>query len=195
MTRTDTARLIAAILLALIGYHASANDLNLSRLMQMLAQNKTGSASFVEKKYIAVLDQAIVSSGELSYTAPDRLEKRTLEPVTESMLLEGDTLTIDRKGKQTVTLSLQAHPEMSAFVESIRGTLTGNQAALESCYTLELTGTDTAWQLILIPRQADMSRVLSRIKIAGKKAEVTRIDFEQPGGDHSEMRIRASAQP
>ena len=39
---------------------------------------KSGKATFVEKKYLAMLDQPLESSGELSFTA-DRLEKRTVK--------------------------------------------------------------------------------------------------------------------
>jgi len=48
--------------------------------MQLLAQSRSAHASFVETKSIAMLDKPVISSGELFYTAPDHLEKRTLNP-------------------------------------------------------------------------------------------------------------------
>ncbi|MEQ1668930.1 MAG: outer membrane lipoprotein carrier protein LolA, partial [Sulfuriferula sp.] len=46
--------------------HAAAWDLD--QLMRNLAQTRAGHASLVETKSIAILDQPIVSSGELFYT-------------------------------------------------------------------------------------------------------------------------------
>ena len=53
---------------------------DLGQLMADLARNKGGKARFVEKKFLAVLDKPLIATGEMTYTAPDRLEKRTLTP-------------------------------------------------------------------------------------------------------------------
>ncbi|MFH1603708.1 MAG: LolA-related protein [Pseudomonadota bacterium] len=177
----------AALLLAASA--ATAGDWKLPALMQLLAQNKAGKAIFVEKKYIAIIDKPIESSGELAFTAPDRLEKRTLKPNPELLILEGDNLTIDQPGKRRRTVNLQAYPEVSAFVESIRGTLAGDRSMLEQVYTLELTGSAEKWQLVLAPTQARMLDIVNRIRIGGSHADVKTIDFEQADGDRSEMVI------
>ena len=43
------------------------------------------------------------------YDAPGRLEKRTKEPRPETLLLEGDVLTVQRGGQPDV-LDLKAYP-------------------------------------------------------------------------------------
>jgi len=182
-------RAIAGAILVFAASAATAADWNLPELMQLLAQNKAGKAIFVEKKYLGIIDKPIESSGELAFTAPDRLEKRTFKPNPELLVLEGDSLTIDQPGRRRQTVSLQVHPEVSAFVESIRGTLAGDRAALEKVYTLELTGSVEKWQLLLVPTQARMQSIISRIRIGGSNADVRTIDFDQADGDRSEMVI------
>jgi outer membrane lipoprotein-sorting protein len=182
-------RTLAAVLLALATGVAMAGDVKLPELMQLLAQQKSGKASFVEKKYIGIVDKPVESSGELAFTAPNKLEKRTLKPALESLVLEGDSLTIDQADKRRFTVSLQEHPEVSAFVESIRGTLAGDRTALEKYYTVAVTGPMEKWQLQLIPTQARMAQVISRIRINGAHASVKTIEFEQADGDRSEMFI------
>lgn len=182
-------RAIAGAILVFAASAATAGDWKLPELMQLLAQNKAGKAIFVEKKFIGIIDRPMESSGELAFIAPDRLEKRTLKPNPESLILEGDSLTIDQPGKRRHTFSLQTHPEVSAFVESIRGTLAGNRALLEKVYTLELTGSAEKWQLVLVPTQARMLGIISRIRIGGSHADVKTIDFDQADGDRSEMVI------
>ena len=84
-----------ALLLALLfsGLPAAhAADWQLADLMQQLGQVKNAQARFVERKYIALLDKPVESSGELSFTAPDRMEMRTLRPKKQSLLLEGNRL-------------------------------------------------------------------------------------------------------
>lgn len=191
MTMLDVTliRAIAGAILALCVSGVRADDWQLPRLMQLLAQNKASKAIFVERKYIGIIDKPVESSGELAFTAPDKLEKRTLKPKPESLVLEGDSLTVDQPGKHRFTVSLQDHPEISAFIESIRGTLAGDHSALGKFYTLELTGSAEEWQLILIPKQARMINIISRIRIGGSHANVKTIDFDQGDGDRSEMVI------
>lgn len=158
------------------------------QLMQGLAQNKSGRASFVEKKYIAVLEQPVESSGELLYTAPDRLEKRTLKPRPESMVIDSGNLTVER-GKRRMLLRLQDYPELAAFTESIRGTLAGDIAALRRVYNLDLEGTPERWTLTLRPVETRMLAVVQRIRIGGSNAEVKTIEIEQADKDRSVMTI------
>lgn len=166
-----------------------------STLMQALATHKSAKATFVERKYLAVLDQPVESRGELSFTAPDRLEKRTLSPRPESLVLQGDTLTVDDANKRHMTLSLNSSPEAAAFVESIRGTLAGDLAALRRYYSLELNGSEARWKLLLVPQQARMAKLVSRIRMEGSGTSVRLIVFEQADGDRSEMQITPVPNP
>ncbi|MES2687322.1 MAG: LolA-related protein [Pseudomonadota bacterium] len=177
----------AGLLLGLLGTPALA-AWDVAQLMQGLAQNKSGRASFVEKKYIALLDKPVESSGELLYTAPDRLEKRTFKPRPESMLIESGTLTVER-GKRRTTLRLQDYPELVAFTESIRGTLAGDLAALRRIYNLDLEGTEERWTLTLRPMETKMLEVVQRIRIGGSRAEVKTVEIEQTDKDRSVMVI------
>lgn len=184
---------LAGLVLALAAGAGQAAQLSVADLMQMLGQQKSGTATFVEKKYIAMLSQPLESSGELSFTAPDRLEKRTLKPKPEAAVLEGDKLILERGDGRKMTVALSDRPEVAAFVESIRATLSGDRGALERFYTLALSGSAEQWQLSLTPIQPLMQKVISQIRIAGKQAQVRSIEFVQADGDRSEMLITSTS--
>ena len=172
-----------------------AGDWALADLMHLLAQQKSGKASFVEKKYIGILDKPLESSGELSFDAPDRLEKRTLKPRMEAILLEGDKLTVTMYEKRPVSLRLQDHPEVAAAVESIRGTLSGDKVALEKNYAIEFTGVQGKWQLTLTPVQKAVAKVVRQVHIGGADANIKTITFDQADGDRFEMTISKVVAP
>ncbi len=167
---------------------------DLEQLMNALALNKAGRATFVETKYIALLEKPVESSGELLYTAPDRLEKRTLKPKPEAMIVNGDDLLIER-GRQKHRLQLSAYPELAAFIDSIRGTLAGDRKALERSYRLSLEGTTEHWTLQLLPVDEKMQAVIKRIRIVGLRDEVRSIEIAQTDGDSSMMRIEKLTTP
>ena len=167
---------------------------DVQQLMDSLAQNKSGRATFVEKKYIAVLDKPVESSGELIYTAPDGLEKRTLKPRPESMTVKGGELFVER-GRQKHNLQLQAYPELAAFIDSIRGTLAGDRKALERNYRLSVEGAPERWTLQLQPLDEKMQAVVQRIGISGVRQQVRSIEIIQADGDRSVMAIENLATP
>jgi outer membrane lipoprotein-sorting protein len=182
-------QLLASFIGMILSASSYAGDWALPELMHLLAQKKSGKAVFVEKKYIGILDKPLESSGELSFDAPDRLEKRTLKPRPEAMLLDGDKLTLTLHEKRPLNLRLQDHPEVSALVESIRGTLSGDQAALEKNYAIDLTGTQGKWQLTLTPVQKAVAKVVRQVNIGGADANIKTITFDQVDGDRFEMTI------
>ncbi|MDA8225458.1 MAG: outer membrane lipoprotein carrier protein LolA [Betaproteobacteria bacterium] len=186
----------AVLVLALVfaALPAGADPLQLPELMHRLAGVKARRAHFVEERRIGVLDVPLRSLGELVYAAPDRLEKRTLQPRPEDLRLDGDILTIVRPDKQPVTIDIRNYPQAAALIASVRGTLAGDVAALEQFYRIELHGTLTAWQLQLVPRDGQMRDLFSDIEIDGERDDVRLIRYDQPNGDHAVMTIARDAE-
>ncbi|MBI4742539.1 MAG: outer membrane lipoprotein carrier protein LolA [Betaproteobacteria bacterium] len=179
------------LLLTCLGLPGAARAAwDVERLMQALAQQKSSKAVFVERKTIALLDKPLESSGELSYQAPDRLEKRTLKPKPERMLLDKDVLTIER-GKQKISVQLDDYPEIRAFVDSIRGTLAGDRKSLERYYALSVYGTPERWKLTLLPSDQKIAALLARITFLGHGHRIDSIEYLQADGDRSLMTIEA----
>lgn len=161
---------------------------DIDTLMRGLARHEGGRARFVETRNIALLDKPVVLSGELLYAPPSRLEKRTLKPKPELMVLDGDTLLLER-GKQKFSLRLSQQPEAAAFVDSLRGTLSGDKATLEKSYKLRLDGDERHWMLDLLPNDQRIAAFVLRITFGGRKNQVEWIRYLQADGDSSTMTI------
>ncbi|MHA6823351.1 LolA family protein [Ralstonia pseudosolanacearum] len=162
---------------------------NLDRLMSTLARNKSGRATFVETKYLAIAAQPVESSGELMFVAPDHLEKHTLSPKPEHLVVDGDKLTIERNQRK-YTLPLAQYPELDAFIESIRATLAGNRYALEQVYRVAVSGRGDDWTLTLTPLDARMLKVVSTITLDGTRDRLHRVAIQQADGDRSVMQLQ-----
>ena len=180
-------RLLAGLLLSALAIPVLA-AWDLAQLMDDLARTRGGKARFIETKYIALLDRPVVSSGEMSFTTPDRLEKRTLTPRPETLLLDRDRLTIER-GRQKLSIDLASQPEALAFVDSIRGALTGNRQALEKNYALHLAGSRDNWKLTLLPSEQAIAAIVQRITITGQRNRIRSIEYLQADGDRAVMTI------
>jgi outer membrane lipoprotein-sorting protein len=165
-----------------------AAPFDLAHLMARFATVKSASAQFVERRYLHFLKAPLIAKGVLIFTAPNRLEKKTLEPAAENMVIDGDTLTVQREG-QTQTLSLSAYPQIGAFIEGIRATLTGDAASLQRIYQADLQGNANGWLLQLQPRDPAMQAVMRSISISGSGSVIDRIQTIEHDGDRTDLRI------
>ncbi len=180
-------QLIAALALASLAATAHA-AFTMDQLMAELAQNRGGRAKFVEKRYLAVLERPLIAKGEMTYTPPDHLEKRTLTPKPETLVLDQDQVVVER-GKRRFSIDLASRPEALAFVDSIRRTLAGNREALERNYTLTLSGSSEQWVLTLAPTAQPIAALLERITVSGSNDQIRTIDYLLTDGDRTELTI------
>ena len=162
----------------------------LPQLMHGLGQVRAASGRFVERKTIHVLDAPLMTSGTLTYAAPDYLRKMTLSPIGQDFVLEqGQVEITSGADHQRETFSLGAAPQIAGLVEGIRATLAGDLPMLERYYTVRLTGSEAGWQLFLQPKNAQATRFITWMLIQGSGNRLTAIDTASLNGDHSEMSI------
>jgi Outer membrane lipoprotein carrier protein LolA-like len=168
---------------------------SLDALMSLLAQRKHGHVTFVEEHYLAVLDRPVESSGELLYDAPDRLEKRTLKPKPETLVLEHGVITA-RRGRHTYQLNLSDYPQIVPLIDSIRATLAGDRASLERTFKVQLDGTPEQWKLLLAPggpmgqpSDSTVARTVKQIRIEGAGDAIHSVEIQQADGDRSVLTI------
>jgi hypothetical protein len=184
--------LVALIALSLCASAAGASELD--EVMGLLATRQHGRVEFVDQQFLHILDHPIESSGELRYDAPDRLEKRTLKPHAETLVLAGGVLTIERaRGRRVV--DLRAYPQIQPFVESIRATLAGDRTSLERLFHLEFAGSLGRWTLTLVPLDSNVKRAVAQVRIDGMRDQLLKVEIRQPDGDRSLMTLRPAASP
>jgi hypothetical protein len=161
---------------------------DLARLLAEIARQDTSSRRFVERRFVGALDAPVDASGELRFVKPSRLEKRTLKPRPETLVLDGDRLEVDGPAGRR-TLSLQQVPEAAALVESLRATLSGDRVGLERAFTVALQGTAAHWTLRLVPRDPRAARLVKEVRVAGQRGELDLVEIDQVDGDQSVMRV------
>jgi outer membrane lipoprotein-sorting protein len=191
----------AAALVVLAALIPPALAFDLHALAALLAERKSAEARFTEERTVSGLDGTLRSSGTLSFSAPDRFARQTLEPRAESMVVEGNTVSI-RRGGRTRQMALDAVPELTALLAAVRGTLTGDAAALQQHFRVQLAGTAASWTMTLVPRDDRLAAQVRELQIVGQRGELRTLELSLAGGDRSLMIIEplppalpGSAQP
>ena len=181
-------RRACALVVIALAWPVAAQAYGVPELFQTLGQGKPRRAQFLEKKTLALLDKPVESSGEISFTPPARLEKRTVKPRPERIVIEGDLATIERGGKQQ-SLRLSQQPGIAALIDSIRSTLAGDLNALTRNYSAGVAGDASRWRLTLRPLDPSLSNIVEHVEITGSQGVVRTVEIFQADGDRSLMTL------
>ena len=158
------------------------------QLMEALAKIEAYDSDFIERKSSGFLTSDLELKGTISYKAPDKFEKHTTVPFDERLSIDGDIITIEKSEVdqlQEQRVSLGAHPALSALVNSVRATLSGDLKRLEELSQVSLSGNKNDWLLTLAPRNEKLSKHLKQLRVYGKQDKITRVDTEEADGDRS----------
>jgi len=153
-------------------------------LMATLAQRKAGEVRFAEERIVSGLDQPLRYSGTMSFSAPDRLERQTLTPRRESLVVDGNEITLQR-GERVRRLTLDSMPELAALVAALRGTLSGDASALRGYFKPTVEGSAARWTLTLVPLDFHLLSVVRLLRIDGINADVRVVELQLADGDRS----------
>lgn len=172
-----------------IGPVVSDSNWNINTLMQQLSQVKEANADFQETKNSSLLTAPLKTRGQLIYRAPSYLEKRITHPYRESLRIENNNMVRESQDGKRQTLSLGAYPAAGALVESFRATLAGDLSALQRFYRIELHGNKKQWQLLLLPKDPDISETIQAIRLYGRENTIYAIHTQEASGDSSQMAL------
>ena len=171
------------------------------QLMHEMAQIKSSRHAFTERKFLVMLTAPLDSSGVLSYEAPGRLEKHTLKPQDERMVLNQNILVVENRTRHLKrTMMANQYPAVGALVESIRATLAGDLDTLLHHYQASLQGDAANWRLQLVPNDPAARTLVREVRMEGRGNAIRVIEVIQANGDRSVMKVgaeipAASAEP
>ena len=187
-----TTRAIGRRILLALPLAAQAPD-PLREVMAAFTAQRDSRAVFVEEKELPELERPLVSRGLLAWRAPDRLEKRTVEPEAEIFLVEGDTLTIERPGRGIrESLPLDTAPEIRPLVEAVRATLAGDLATLRAHHEVSFSGNPANWRILLVPRSVRVLAAVQRITLEGEGGFLRTVETQ---GRDGRTRLMATRLP
>lgn len=161
----------------------------LDGVMAGLAQVGERRATFEEERRIGALTRPLVSHGLLVWRRPGHLEKTTIAPRPEALVVDGDRLTLTAGGDAPRTVSLASQPQIAALVEAIRGPLSGDLAGLRRVFTVQPEGAAAAWRITLTPIEPQVAALVRSVTVEGAQATIRVITTEQSNGDVQRMTI------
>ena len=155
-------------------------------LVNSLGRPAPARTAFAEARFLKVLDQPLVVSGELAWLGGDRLERQVDHPNREVSSIADGEVTQQREGRSPRRFSLKRAPQLQILLDSFVALLGGNSERLEQAFAIQHTVSDSKrWTLTLTPRDPTLVRSVSRIEIDGQGNEPRCMRVQEADGDLS----------
>lgn len=141
------------------------------------------SARYREEKRIAILARPLISEGTVHYAPPRRFARHTQTPSPSSVVLDGNTLRFG-DGATQQSIDVAANPLVRAFVDSFLLVIAGDGAMLKQRFTVDFRAlAGQKWQLVLVPRDASLGRILSEVGFTGDGLVLSQLRIREATGD------------
>ncbi|WP_251977929.1 outer membrane lipoprotein carrier protein LolA [Salinicola avicenniae] len=171
--------LLLSLLLCLLPVSAQAFDLG--DLQQRLAATPSLAGSFEQQRYLADLDSTLDSRGRFRFVRGERVVWQLEAPVEERIELTPEAITSGSGD--------QAPPGGEQVAQLFLQLLEGDWQALESRFSITLSGEAAQWTVNLIPREAALRERIERIILNGGERYLQRLEMQTPTGDRLHVRL------
>ena len=144
-------------------------------------------ATFVEKKYLALLALPLKSAGQLYFLPPNYLTRMVDSPTKSKLSITPTELRMQDPGGDEV-LDLRQNPELRAFVTSLVRVFAGDRKHLEKSYAISYAHDaehETKWSLTLTPLAKPLTEMVRYLRLDGSGAAVLSIEIREPNGDRT----------
>lgn len=154
-------------------------------LVASLGRPAPARTAFTEARFMKMLAQPLVVSGELAWLGGDRLERRVDHPRREISTIADGEVTQQREGREARHFSLRRAPQLQLLLDSFVALLGGDAARLEQSFLIRHDARGEDWTLSLTPRDAALARTIGHIDIDGHGREPRCLRMQEADGDLS----------
>lgn len=142
----------------------------------------------------ALLAEPLVVRGTLEYRGPGELARRVVAPYTESVVVSGDRVELQREGERPRRFSLRRAPELAGVLGSFSALLGGDAAALQQTFDARVDeGEDGRWTLRLEPVDHDIAERIPRVTVHGAGDAPRCFVVDEAEGERSTMLVGDAA--
>lgn len=153
-------------------------------LVALLQKNTSQQGEFTQQRFLKSLDKPITTGGRFVLLTKKGLLWQMKKPFVNNLLVKPSGI-MQWNGQSWVA---NENVAQSQQVGLFLGLLSGDISAIESQFSLNLTGTEENWTLQLMPSSLLMKQIFDSIKIRGGET-VKEIELNEKQGDRTLIRF------
>ncbi len=180
-------RLLVFTVLLVLSLNARG-DIGFDQLAQITGMPDKHAGTFVQEKYLQVVDASLESSGVFEYERGKSIRWEILEPIQSELLMTPAGVSSKQNGEELLQLDASANPAAAALGEIFFAVLTADWGVLESYVELSGTIDGDNWHAVLEPLEQSARLVFTRVELSGSGL-LEKIVLHESSGDRTTIRL------
>lgn len=144
---------------------------------------------FTQSKYLAELDQPLVSSGHFVVARGHGLIWQVEKPVKTTLVIGQTQLVQSNNGQETLRIDANQQPGLNVVAALLLAVFQADVARLRDFFDVDSHSEKDHWTLQLKPKSAAVAKFISSLTIDGGES-INRIEIDEAGGDRSVIQLR-----
>lgn len=151
---------------------------------------RTMQCSFVQTKHVKMLNDRLVSKGQMHFRAGDRLRWAYTSPYQYTFVLNGDKVKLS-KGKRSDVINTAGNKLFREIARIMMNSVVGKCLTDDKDFSSRVSATSTEYVATLTPRRKELKSMFSLITLRfdRKRAMVTSVELSEKNGDKTVIRL------
>ncbi|MBU2885705.1 outer membrane lipoprotein carrier protein LolA [Gilvimarinus agarilyticus] len=175
---------------------SSADDQkHLQSVAAQLANSLPVHGQMQQHKYMAILNEPLVSSGTFDLKTNGDLTWSVQEPFAVLYRIVDGTIMRTLEGEQT-EITARKEPSVYGFFQIVGKLFDLQLKGLESFFTVQLPHSelDAQWQLRLLPNNKRLASAIAAIVVTGEQGRLHNVTVQEPNADYTRIQFQYAAQ-
>jgi hypothetical protein len=168
----------------------NSNPVLQARILQQLANQSQKKFHFLQEKKLAILSKPLVTEGELLLKENDTLIWDIQQPYAIRYELHpGLIKEMDANGERTMPTG--SNPLAAALTQVMVAAFSGHWENRNDLAKVSAYGTETAWELEIIPYSIDLQKLIQGITVNGSNSNIHQINILEINHDSTVIHLTA----
>lgn len=190
--------ILIVMLIALFALPLSAETLTQQQKQEVIvkinkaASNiKSMSCSFVQTKYLSILNDKMVSKGQMYYKQSDKLRWEYTEPYKYLFIFNGTKVYVGNNTRKDV-IDTNSNKVFKEVARIMMNTVTGKALSNSADFSVDAAVDSKYYTITLVPKKKDLKQMFSKIVLNFTKSNImiSELNIYEKNGDRTNIQLK-----
>ncbi|WP_301869043.1 outer membrane lipoprotein carrier protein LolA [Bacteroides caecimuris] len=154
------------------------------------AELKSMSCTFVQTKNLSMLNDKMVSKGQMYYSQPNKLRWEYTSPYNYIFIFNETKVYVGNKSKKDV-IDTNSNKVFKEIARIMMNTVTGKALSNTADFSVSVADAPNFWEITLVPKKKDLKQMFSKIEMYFNKTNnmISELNIIEKNNDKTNIKF------
>ncbi len=162
----------------------------IGKINEVTSKLKSMKCNFTQTKYISLLNDKMVSSGQMYYNQPNKLRWEYTSPYNYLFVFNGTKVYVGNKTKKDV-INTDSNKIFKEIARIMMNTVTGKALSNSTDFSSIVVSTQKDWNVTLVPKKKELKQMFAKIELVFHKSNlmISEINIIEKNNDKTNIKL------